>query len=280
MLLAVNSSRREIVGFSAGDTAERNLTWLNWSFPIDISADGKTVLFNEQNIQPNGIYLRKLDGSTAVRLGEGGLYGFSPDGRWVLSVREENGSQFTLLPTGAGEPKELPKRRSIQSARWFRDGRRVLLSPAPSPDMAPGSSLQELPDGKPRAITPEGVHFIFDRRSRRESGGGNRSRSPNRHLSDRARRAPARARAGARRHPAPLERRWQLDLRLQALGASAASRNVDVATGRRTLWKEIRPPDPSGVEQVGPIVIAPDGASYVYSYRRALDELYLATGLR
>ena len=55
---------------------------------------------------------------------------------------------------------------------------------------------------------------------------------------------------------------------------------VEVTTGRRTLWKEIRPPDPSGVEQVGPIVIAPDGASYVYSYRRALDELYLATGMR
>jgi len=55
---------------------------------------------------------------------------------------------------------------------------------------------------------------------------------------------------------------------------------VDVKTGRRTLWKELRPPDPSGVEQVGPIVISPNEASYVYSYRRALGELYLATGLR
>jgi hypothetical protein len=55
---------------------------------------------------------------------------------------------------------------------------------------------------------------------------------------------------------------------------------VDVKTGRRTLWKELRPPDPSGVEQVGPMVISPDEKSYVYSYRRALDELYLATGLR
>ena len=55
---------------------------------------------------------------------------------------------------------------------------------------------------------------------------------------------------------------------------------VDVTTGGRTLWKEIRPPDPSGVEQVGPIAIAPDGASYVYSYRRALDELFLATGMK
>jgi hypothetical protein len=55
---------------------------------------------------------------------------------------------------------------------------------------------------------------------------------------------------------------------------------VDVESGRRTLWKEIRPPDPSGVEQVGPIQIAPDEISYVYSYRRALDDLYLATGLK
>ena len=55
---------------------------------------------------------------------------------------------------------------------------------------------------------------------------------------------------------------------------------VDVRTGSRTLWKELRPPDPSGVEQVGPITISRDGASYVYSYRRALDELYLATGMR
>ncbi len=51
-------------------------------------------------------------------------------------------------------------------------------------------------------------------------------------------------------------------------------------TGRRTVWKEVRPPDPSGVEQVGPIVIARDESSYVYSYRRRLDELFLATGLK
>jgi hypothetical protein len=44
--------------------------------------------------------------------------------------------------------------------------------------------------------------------------------------------------------------------------------------------EEIRPPDPSGVDQVGPMLIAPDETSYVYSYRRALDELYLATGLK
>src|SRR5262249_56150654 len=55
---------------------------------------------------------------------------------------------------------------------------------------------------------------------------------------------------------------------------------VDVATGSRKEWKRFEPPDPSGVEQAGPAVIAPDGSAYVYSYRRVLGDLFLATGLR
>jgi hypothetical protein len=31
---------------------------------------------------------------------------------------------------------------------------------------------------------------------------------------------------------------------------------------------------------IGPIVMTPDGKSYVYSYRRTLDELFLVEGLR
>ena len=54
----------------------------------------------------------------------------------------------------------------------------------------------------------------------------------------------------------------------------------DTVTGARRLWKEIVPPDPAGVLTVGPILIAPDGKSYVYSYRRQLDELVLVTGLK
>jgi dipeptidyl aminopeptidase/acylaminoacyl peptidase/predicted Ser/Thr protein kinase len=281
VLLTLNSSRREIVGFSAGGAAERNLTWLNWSFPIDISADGKTVLFNEQNIQPNGIYLRKLDGSTAVRLGDGISYGFSPDGRWVLSLREDNGTRFTLLPTGAGEPKELPEGGvSIQSAGWFPDGRRILISGS-EPGHGSRLFVQELPEGKPRAITPEGVHFIFgaiapDGKSAVGTGPDRRAAIYPTEPGD------PRPVPGLEADDVPL--RWNADgssiLVYRPSAPPLRVETVDVSTGRRTLWKEIRPPDPSGVEQVGPIVISPDGASYVYSYRRGLDELYLATGMR
>ena len=83
----------------------------------------------------------------------------------------------------------------------------------------------------------------------------------------------------------PAERASDPERRRRALSVERPSASpgrvdlVDVQTGRRTLWKEVRPPDPAGVLVVGPVVITPDGSSYVYSYRRTLDELYVVTGI-
>jgi hypothetical protein len=55
---------------------------------------------------------------------------------------------------------------------------------------------------------------------------------------------------------------------------------IDVASGARRPWKELRPPDPAGVLAIGPILLSADGQSYIYSYRRLLDELFLVEGLR
>ncbi|HKC83534.1 MAG TPA: hypothetical protein VKD46_06010, partial [bacterium] len=281
LLCSVTSSRREIVGLSAGEKGERNLTWLNWSFPKDISADGKTVLFEEQNIQPQGIYLRRLDGSAAVRIGEGDAMGFSPDGRWVLSLRDEKSGQFTLLPTGAGEPKQLTKTGiNCQAATWFPDGRRILIS-GNEPGHGSRLFVQDIADGKPRAITPEGVSFLFhvvspDGKSVVATGTDRRiAIYPT---------EPGNPRAAPGFEPDDVPLRWTADgASIFVYRPSAPPlrvEKVDVKTGRRTLWKELRPQDPSGVNQVGPIEIAPNETSYVYSYRRGLGELYLATGLR
>ena len=281
LLCSVNSSRREIVGFSAGDKEERNLTWLNWSFPKGISSDGKTVLFEEQNVQPRGVYLRKLDGSAAVRIGDGGAWGFSPDGRWVLTFREGESSQFTLVPTGAGEPRLLPKSGiNCQGATWFPDGRRILIS---GNEQGHGSRLfvQDIPDGRPRAITPEGVSSRFHAVS--PDGKSVVATGTDRRIAIYPI-EPGEPRVVPGLEPDDIPLRWTADGAAIFVYRPSAPplrvEKVDVKTGRRTLWKELRPPDPSGVEQVGPIQIAPDETSYVYSYRRALDELYLATGLR
>jgi len=55
---------------------------------------------------------------------------------------------------------------------------------------------------------------------------------------------------------------------------------LELTTGQTTLWKQVRPADPAGVEFIGPILLTPDGKTYVYGYRRLLSDLYLVEGLR
>ena len=141
--------------------------------------------------------------------------------------------------------------------------------------------MQEIAGGKPRAITPEGVSFIFPNVS--PDGKWVAATGPDRHIA-------LYPTVPGEPHPAPgmepddVPLHWKPDgSAIYVYRPSAPPLRidtVDVKTGRRALWKELRPPDPAGVDQMGPIAIAPDESSYVYSYRRSIDELFLATGLK
>ena len=57
-----------------GATRERDLSWLDWTQPVALTEDGTTLLMTEEGEGGGpgyGVYLRKLDGSPAVRLGDG-----------------------------------------------------------------------------------------------------------------------------------------------------------------------------------------------------------------
>ena len=55
---------------------------------------------------------------------------------------------------------------------------------------------------------------------------------------------------------------------------------LELATGRRTLWKEIALPDPTGVTAISSVQLTADGACYCYSVMRTLSRLYVVEGLR
>jgi hypothetical protein len=77
---------------------------------------------------------------------------------------------------------------------------------------------------------------------------------------------------------------WTLDsksLYIYRLGEVPAKvYRLDPATGQRTAWKELMPADPAGVATIGPILITPDGKTYVYGFHRTLADLYLVEGLK
>ena len=113
-------------------TDEREVSWLDWSTVADLSADGKTILFYEwgeaMGAKP-AVYLRRNDGGEPVRLGDGKALALSHDGRWALALQETPHQQLVLLPTGAGAIRLLPAEglTDFYWARWFPDGRRLLV---------------------------------------------------------------------------------------------------------------------------------------------------------
>ena len=98
---------RGVVAFQAPGSAERDLSWLNSSSLADLSRDGRSVLFTEKiGSGPSGVFLRRTDGSPAMRLGEGERPRLSPDGKWVAAFLASK-RQILLFPTGPGETRQL-----------------------------------------------------------------------------------------------------------------------------------------------------------------------------
>ena len=80
-----------------------DLSWLDQSNAIDFAPASGTVLINDGP----GMYLRKVDGSPALHLGDAVGRALSADGRLVIAV-EAIGRPFQVVPVGAGTPRELP----------------------------------------------------------------------------------------------------------------------------------------------------------------------------
>ncbi len=284
VLLARDNWRRGMTVLAPGQTSEHDLTWLDWSYPVGLSTDGKTVLFREEG-EAGGpsyaVYLRKTDGSPAVRLGEGESMALSPDGKWVLCTRPDAPTELFLLPTKAGEAKPLAHDPINHShARWFADGKRFLFS-GNEPGRGSQLYVQNLEGGKPKAVTPEGTNalaFALSPDGQVVAAVGPDEKG---YLYTVAGGEP-RSIPGIEAGEVPVE--WSADGRALYIyrpsDLPARVYLLDLSTGKRTFWRQLMPPDPAGVEYLGPILPAPDGKSYVYGYRRLLSDLYLVEGLK
>ena len=139
MLMGRASWRRELMGISADSDKEHDLSWLDYSYPGDLSADGKTVLFDEEGVGGGArygktqeltytLYIRNTDGSAAVRLGEGTAEALSPDQKWAIAQNPGTPAQFRLLPTKAGESRPLTDDNiNHNAARWLPRWKAVCL---------------------------------------------------------------------------------------------------------------------------------------------------------
>jgi dipeptidyl aminopeptidase/acylaminoacyl peptidase len=284
-VVALEHAREGIVGLPPGEDKERNFSWHDWSRPVDLTPDGTTLLFDETGEGGGagyGVYLRKTDDAPAVRLGEGHALALSPDRKWALSTPHTTPAELILLPTGPGQPRPIKTGNfgSIQRAAWMPGGDRLILS-ANSPGRGLRLFVQPAGGGEPRAITPEGAGPDW---AVSPDGARVAVLDPDRKLLlyavDGGDPTPVRGSLGA---DAPI--RFSADGRslyvlVRGLPTSAEVYRIDLASGDRALFKQLVPPDGIGMLGIPRVLLAADAQSYVYTYVRFLDELYLVDGLR
>jgi Tol biopolymer transport system component/predicted Ser/Thr protein kinase len=292
VLLTRASWRRELVGILSNEAKEKDLSWFDYSYPADLSADGKTLLFDEEGSGGGlsysksaglayAVYVRNTDGSPAVLLGEGSALALSPDGKWVIAQPPGSPAQLRLLPTKSGEPRMLSNDNINHTwAHWFPDGKRIAFS-----GNEPGHGVRlyvlEIDSAKPKPISPEGVlatAFFISPDSQFVAGVGPDQKG---YLFPVAGGEPQLI-PGLDSGEQPIT--WSDDghsLYIYQPGeVPARVFRLDVKTGKRTLWRQLVPSDPAGVETIGPILLSPDAKTCVYGYHRTLSDLYLVEGLK
>jgi len=284
VLLSRDTWRRELIGLESGESKERDLSWFDYSYPSDISPDGKMLLFTEagEGGGPNySVYQRKIGEISAVRLGDGLAISVSPDGKWVIASPPTTPAQLVLLPTGPGEAKPLTHDSINHSrARWLPDGRRFLFS-GKEPGHAARIYLQDSPDAKPVPISPEGIDplvLVLSPDGQQVVGVGPDEKAYFYPVAG----GEPRAVPGIEVGEQPIQ--WSDDAKAiyfyKPGDLPAKVYRLDLSTGHKTLWKELMPSDSAGVSRIGPILITPDGKSCLYGYHRILSDLYLVEGLK
>jgi hypothetical protein len=285
VLIALNSSRLAMAFSTVGVYQDEDISWHDWTVAKGISGDGQFVLFEDSSEAAGPGYavaLRRLDGTLPVQLGEGTAGGLSPDGKWAISISNSHPQQVTLLPTGPGQPHpvEISGLEDIQSgfARFLADGKKFITN-ANEPGRAKRCYAMDVSGDKPKALTPEGVlcgpsspdgKFVLGLQPDSTvavyplAGGTPR---PLTHI-------------GANFLAAQWSNDGSAFYGYHKGELPSRIYKLDIATGKETPVRELRPGVPAGVVMVAPVVVSRDGKRVAYSYSQTLSVLYLISGLR
>jgi hypothetical protein len=268
-----------------GASAELDLSWLAVSFLGDLSQDGRIALFTDGR---GGLYLRRTDGSAAVRLGTGvanGPMAISPDGAWVAAAMQGSRPRMTLVPTGAGASRELALEGLdvVSAVLWTHDSKSIFLLGG---QKGHGARLyrQSLSEQGPRPITAEilgpsedadGLVLSPDGRNLALMSGGTV-------------RLFAIDGMPLRTVPGDFSGHtligWTSDGRAlhtnRLTDLPGRIYRLEIATGEVKVVRELSPADPAGIWRIHPVRVTPDGSAYAYTYAHRVGALYVFEGLK
>jgi hypothetical protein len=250
---------------------------------LKISNDGKKVLFTEEadGGGPNyTVFLRDTDGSPPVRISNGLGLAISPDNKWVVT-QAAKGGPLSLVPTGAGEARQLTHDNNAYTAEQFLPDGKHLLVAGIEPGHGARDYLIDVESGESKAITPEGITGTL------LSPDGTKviMRGPDGRL------GVWRLGGNGLQIIPGLDPRygvtgwWPDNLSVYAIMNQLGRRTIKVykvntATGKIENWKEFGAGLSGGISGVGAPLFSREGSAYAYVYVRTLSQAYVAKGLK
>jgi len=289
VLLIRDYKHTGIMALAPGAKEPTDISWMDASALRGLSRDGSQVLFDESGDGgglTGEIYIRKTDGSPPVDLGAGTSIDLSQDGKWAFAVGSQIptlGAQWVLIPTGLGSPRPIPLRGIVaQWVSWLPDGKHVLLAGS-KPGHGVRLYIAGLDQASGQPVSPEGVSLVPYVNNVSPDGKFAAAIGPDSTFA-------LYALDGSGSHPIPGFERGDVPSTFTADGSSlyvyrpgelpAKIYRLNLATGRKQLWKELMPPDAAGIYFIRPPLFSSDGNAYAYSYSRLLSDLYLVDGIK
>jgi len=297
VLLATDTFHHRVSGTLRGAERERDLSWFELSDAPYLPTRGDRVLTTVLGLgkaTDNRTYLRGGDRAPAVQLSDGNSLALSPDGAWAVVGKGRSYSELELVPTGPGTSRALPRGtiELVTRVFWFADGKTLLVV-----GREPGRPMRvwrlALDGGQPpRPISDEGVitaagpspdgqwvaaYDLAKRQALRLPADGGAVRPIDK--------LPAGilpigwSDGGA----ALFVRTLDVVMRLDGYVSTSVPVKIerfDLASGARTPWRTLAPPEPGGESHIDVVSITPDGGAYAYAYGTRTSLLYVAEGLR
>lgn len=280
VLLGREDWRGGVYALGPGDARERDLSWFDFSFAEDISADGTYFLFGEEGESSGGVvsYLRKIDGSPAVRLYNGPCGALSSDAERLICVGGDN--QLHEVPTRTGDTRMLTHDHLIHLVTSWLPGQNQFLFSGQEPERGQKIYVQDIASGDAHPITPDGARSFAsvspDGSSLAISMGADYQTYIVPIKGGDLKLVPG-------MDPGCLPVAWSADNRfLYCYRMGDVPLNilrVELSTGRSTPWKQLMPTDPVGITYLTDLHFSSDMKSYVYDFQRKMDALYVVEGL-
>jgi hypothetical protein len=259
----------------------QDISWLDWSRAVAISADGQRILFDESG-QGGGsqysVFIYDARKRSSERLGDGRALDLSPDGHWVLTQNALAPAKLALISVTDRKLTLLATHGFEYAwARFFPDSDcPEILAAGNYPGKKQQLYRQYLPDGALRPIsTPLSLtDAIIDETSHYAVGPSGKSSISIVNFIDGDSRSivnPTHAMpiAFAGSHRVLTSRRDADSVVLEFL---------DLQTGRLMPYRRVQAADPIGTSEIFPMHVAKDLKTFVYSRLQTLSTLFVVSG--